>query len=162
MGFLRALCLLGMMVLCGAHSFGHGPEHFMSLKATEVNLRSGPGKEYEVTWIYKRSGLPVRVLRDYNFWMYIRDCDGTEGWIQQNLLCKKKAGLVLEDKAPLRSSSSEHAKIKAYLQKGVLVFPQKVEGPWVFVSVPQPQECYTGWVLKKMIWGDTFGPKDEK
>ena len=34
---------------------------YVSLKSDHVNVRAGPTKDQDVTWIYTRSGLPVEI-----------------------------------------------------------------------------------------------------
>ena len=38
---------------------------FVSLKPGKVNVRAGPTKDNDVTWVYTRSGLPVEVTAEY-------------------------------------------------------------------------------------------------
>ncbi|HBT40490.1 MAG TPA: hypothetical protein DEB21_00120, partial [Rhodospirillaceae bacterium] len=35
---------------------------FVSLRAGEVNMRSGPGVQYPVDWVYRRRHLPIEVI----------------------------------------------------------------------------------------------------
>ena len=52
---------------------------FVSLAAKEVNLRAGPGKNYPVTWVFVRKGLPVMVTAEFEYWRKVRDLDGEAG-----------------------------------------------------------------------------------
>src|SRR5262245_3148556 len=52
---------------------------FVSLKSDRVNMRSGPGTEYPMQWVYRRAGLPVEVIREFEAWRQVRDADGTTG-----------------------------------------------------------------------------------
>ena len=36
---------------------------FVSLRAAEVNLRTGPGVQYPVDWIFQRESLPVEIIK---------------------------------------------------------------------------------------------------
>jgi len=38
---------------------------FVSLRAAEVNLRTGPGVRYPIDWVYHRRGLPVEVIDEF-------------------------------------------------------------------------------------------------
>src|SRR5690349_19749693 len=53
---------------------------FVSLKADEVNVRQGPGWDHAVAWVYRRIGLPVEVIAEYDVWRQIRDSEGASGW----------------------------------------------------------------------------------
>ncbi len=41
---------------------------FVSLKSDHVNVRGGPTKDHEVSWVYTRSGLPVEVTAEFENW----------------------------------------------------------------------------------------------
>jgi len=38
---------------------------FVSLKSDKVNVRGGPTKDHDVTWVYTRTGLPVEIVAEY-------------------------------------------------------------------------------------------------
>src|SRR6185312_10352755 len=59
---------------------------FVSLKPDRVNVRGGPTKDHDVTWVYQRSGLPVEITAEFENWRRIRDWEGSEGWVYHSLL----------------------------------------------------------------------------
>ena len=67
---------------------------FVSLKADKVNLRAGPTREHEVTWVFTRAGLPVEITAESENWRRIRDSEGTEGWVYHALLSSRRTVLV--------------------------------------------------------------------
>ncbi len=67
---------------------------FVSLKPARVNLRVGPGRDYAVSWLFMKSGLPVEIIQEYDNWRRIRDADGTEGWVYQSLLSGKRTAIT--------------------------------------------------------------------
>ncbi len=58
---------------------------FVSLKASRVNVRVGPGADYKVAWVFVKPGLPLEVVQEYDNWRRIRDSDGSMGWVFQKL-----------------------------------------------------------------------------
>ena len=54
---------------------------FVSLKSDHVNVRVGPTRENDVSWIYTRSSLPVEITAEFENWRRIRDSEGSEGWV---------------------------------------------------------------------------------
>ena len=54
---------------------------FVSLKSDRVNLRQGPGTEYPTAWVFRRAGLPVEVIKEFESWRQVRDAEGTTGWV---------------------------------------------------------------------------------
>ena len=52
---------------------------FVSLRAGEVNLRTGPGVQYPVDWVYLRQNLPMEIIAEYGTWRKVRDWQDTQG-----------------------------------------------------------------------------------
>src|SRR3954468_24393846 len=67
---------------------------FVSLKSDRVNVRGGPTKDHEVSWIYTRAGLPVEVTAEFDNWGRVRDWEGAEGWVYHSLLAGRRTALV--------------------------------------------------------------------
>src|SRR5258708_21975031 len=67
---------------------------FVSLKSDRVNVRGGPTKDHDVTWVYTRSGLPVEVTAEFENWRRIRDWEGAEGWVYHSLLSGRRTAIV--------------------------------------------------------------------
>lgn len=93
-----------------------------SLKKSEVNVRSGPGNQYPILWIYQRMGYPVEILARYDNYYKIKDVEGEEGWTYIGLISRRAMGLV-GGKAP--ANLLRHAKkgspLVARLAPGVIV-----------------------------------------
>ena len=54
---------------------------FASLKSDEVNVRTGPGSRYPIDWVFKRKGMPVEIVAEFENWRKIRDWQGAGGWV---------------------------------------------------------------------------------
>src|SRR5688572_3042889 len=67
---------------------------FVSLKSNNVNVRRGPGQDYDVVFTYVREGLPVEITDEFENWRKIRDSDGSEGWVFHSLLAGKRTAIV--------------------------------------------------------------------
>ncbi len=52
---------------------------FVSLKSDRVNLRNGPGTDYPTGWVYRRAGLPLEVVKEFEGWRQVRDAEGVNG-----------------------------------------------------------------------------------
>ncbi len=130
---------------------------FASLKAPRINMRVGPGTDYAVTWLYKKQGLPVEIVQEYDNWRRIRDVDGTEGWVYHSLLSGTRTAIAapwMRDKGDdiyvnLRGEASENARILAKLQPGVYLTLDECTGDWCQASVDGTE----GWVSQAEIWG---------
>ena len=64
-----------------------GPEtnlpmpRFVSLKASEANVRRGPSLTHRIDWVFKRRDMPLQVVAEYGHWRRVIDRDGQGGWV---------------------------------------------------------------------------------
>ena len=128
---------------------------YASLRASEVNMRSGPGVRYPVDWIYKRRDLPVQIIAEFDHWRKIRDPSGTVGWIHRSMLTGKRTAVILVPLAVLRRTARADAPALARLEAGVITGLDACNKDWCRIEV----SGLTGWIERAAIWGAT---KDEK
>ena len=130
---------------------------FVSLKSKRVNLRVGPGKDYAVSWLYLKAGLPVEIIAEYDNWRRIRDADGTEGWVNHSLLSGDRAALTApwmrgkgEDVfVDMRRDPTNSAGLVARMQPGVVLKIDECNGAWCRAVADGTE----GWVNQSEIWG---------
>lgn len=132
---------------------------FVSLKADRVNLRTGPGTEYPTAWVYRRAGLPLEVVSEFEGWRQVRDAEGTSGWIIQSLLSGRRTALVspwdaaksdaAAPQIPIRLSDSESARPVVIVEAGVIANVHSCDSRWCKVTIDE----YRGYVLQKQLWG---------
>lgn len=122
---------------------------FVSLGASRVNMRAGPSREFPVTWQYVREGMPVEIIREYNQWRQIRDLDGTEGWVNGNLLRPLRFGVVTGGERKLYSAPDQYAQIVWRVETGVVGRLVVCEEAWCQFSV----DGKTGWIPREHVWG---------
>ena len=70
------------------------PPYYASINAGQARMRTGPARTYPSSWLYQRAGLPVRVIAVFKEWRKIEDPDGTQGWMQANLLSEARTAIV--------------------------------------------------------------------
>src|SRR5262245_43622062 len=80
-------------------SSGLPTPRFVSLKADEVNVRSGPSWDHAISWVFPRAGLPVEVIAESDVWRQVRDSEGATGWVLGTLLSGRRTVLVAPWKA---------------------------------------------------------------
>ena len=86
-----------------------GPEtklplpRYVSMKASEGNVRRGPGMTHRVDWVFTRLNLPLQITAEYGNWRRVRDMDGAGGWMHYSLLSGARTVMVTKDYTPLRS-----------------------------------------------------------
>ncbi|HEX8388113.1 MAG TPA: SH3 domain-containing protein [Sphingomonas sp.] len=70
------------------------PPYWASIRAGQARMRTGPARTYPASWLYRRAELPVRVVQQHKEWRKVEDPDGTQGWMQANLLSATRTALV--------------------------------------------------------------------
>ena len=123
-------------------------EKFLSLKKNKVNVRYGPGFDYEVKYIYRKINLSVKVIDKKENFRKIIDLKKNSGWIHWTLLKPSNSIIILEDKI-LFKKPSNFSKPIARLEKGRLLLVKKCKKSWCKVETAN----YTGWLETKNIWG---------
>jgi SH3-like domain-containing protein len=124
---------------------------FVSLRAGEVNMRSGPGVQYPVDWVYKRRHLPMEVIAEFQTWRKVRDHQGTQGWVHQTMLDGERTAIVLGRTRTLRAEANSDARALARLEPDVIVriavCPK--DGGWCRVRAAG----FEGWIRRVELWG---------
>jgi SH3-like domain-containing protein len=126
---------------------------FVSLKAEKVNVRRGPSSDRQVAWVFQRKGLPVEITAESDNWRRIRDSEGEEGWILQNMLSGKRTALFAPWKKgetiPLYSDEGLKGGLVARVEAGVVGEVESCSGTWCHVLAGG----YKGYVEQNALWG---------
>lgn len=123
---------------------------FVTLRAEEVNLRTGPGVRYPIEWVYQRPSLPVQVIAEFDTWRKIRDVDGTEGWVHQSMLSGRRTVMVTGREFHLRRAPDAAASAVARVEVGVIGKLEECVPRWCEVEMGG----LSGWIDRRAIWGD--------
>jgi SH3-like domain-containing protein len=127
------------------------PARALCIKASEANLRQGPGTHYEKTGEgYKY--MPLEKLKRRGDWYRVRDMDGDIYWIHRKLVTDSyKCAVVKDDKANIRSGPGLTYKQLIYspLLKYYTLKVEKTSGKWVRVI---DEYGDTGWIYKPLLW----------
>jgi SH3-like domain-containing protein len=128
---------------------------FVSLKSDRVNVRAGPTKDNDVSWVYMRTGLPVEITAEFENWRRIRDWEGAEGWVYHSLLSGRRTGMIAPSAKsktgsfPVHASADAQSAVLARLQPGVLGTVKHCTGTWCRVT----GNGYDGWIEQDRLWG---------
>ena len=154
-----AALVVSMQAVAAAHAAGDtAPSglpvpRFVSLKADRVNVRRGPDKDHDVSWIYTRVGWPVEITAEFENWRRIRDLDGSEGWVYHSLLSGKRTAAVKgkskTDLAALHADPDAASAVTAQLQSGVMGSIKQCNGTWCRIA----GDGFDGWVQQEQLWG---------
>lgn len=127
---------------------------FVSLRADEVNLRTGPGIRYPIDWVYRREGLPVEIIDEFEAWRRVRDREGTTGWVHQSTLSAERTAVVVGERRALRLEAAGGAEAAAWLEPGVIVRLDRCGGDWCEATAKDGAGAsYRGFLLRSEIWG---------
>lgn len=126
---------------------------FVSLKAEKVNVRRGPSSDHPVAWVFQRKGLPVEIVAEFENWRRVRDADGEEGWILQNMLSGKRTAMVAPwrqgQAVPLFDAPNTAGGLVARVGAGVVGEVSNCTGEWCEVTAGG----YDGWIEQTQLWG---------
>ncbi|MGR3541153.1 MAG: SH3 domain-containing protein [Hasllibacter sp.] len=150
---MRAILLI-LALLAPAARADTGPvtglplPRFVSLKADEANARRGPSTAHAVEWVFRREGMPLEVVAEYEHWRRVRDIDGVGGWVHYAMLSGVRSGIVLRDLAVMTSHPGGGREV-ARLEAGVVARLTECAGGHCRLSVGGQR----GWVPEALIWG---------
>ena len=143
---------MGLSLLIATPAGGQNREtpYWATIDVTEANMRVGPSEEYRIDWVYKRKGLPVKVLRMREGWRLVEDPDGTKGWIAARLLSRTRGAIVTGGGlAEMRDSGSTGSELRWKLEPGVVGELGDCEQSWCEFSIGKKR----GFVEASRLWG---------
>ncbi len=124
--------------------------YWATIKTDRLNMRVGPSRRYAIAWVYRREGLPLKVIRVVEAWRLVEDMDGTRGWVSANLLSPDLGAVVTGDApAPMRSEPNSASRLKWKLEVGVVGRLGECAAGWCEFEV----EGHSGWVPQDRLWG---------
>ncbi len=156
MGFrvfaVLGLCLLlaGVIVCDPVQAQDRAVPYWAALRYEQVNMRVGPSREYPIDWVYKRKGLPVKVMRVREGWRLVQDRDGTQGWIAASQLTPDRSVIVQGDGlADLRAAPDAASALRWRAEPGLVARFLRCRAAWCEIDVTGRK----GWVPAERLWG---------
>jgi SH3-like domain-containing protein len=122
---------------------------FVSLSADEANMRTGPGRQYPIEWIYARRDLPLEVIDEFGPWRQVRDNAGTVGWMHVILLDNKRTAMVIDEKLRLFEETSKASEVTIIADRGVIGSIEYCRDAWCKINI----DGTSGWTERKYLWG---------
>ncbi len=154
-----ALCVVFGMSVQAQEAPTIGPEtnrplpRYVSLKASEANVRRGPSLSHRIDWVFQRKGMPLQVIAEYGHWRRVIDRDGQGGWVHYTMLTGARTVIVEEDRLMLRARANTEARETAELQVDVVARVRSCEAGWCEIAAGG----YKGWAPKTVLWGVDAG-----
>ena len=118
----------------------------------EVNGRAGPSTAYPIRWVYRREGLPVKVIAETETWRRIEDPDGAVVWVARQNLSSRRTAIarpIRDPQVAMHADASSDARVLARLSDGVIVDVRSQRSAWVEVRAAD----HRGWVISTELWG---------
>ncbi|MEO6388599.1 MAG: SH3 domain-containing protein [Croceibacterium sp.] len=142
-------CLLLLLSVPAAAQERDVP-YWATMRADEVNMRVGPSEEFPIAWVYRRQGLPVKVVRVREGWRLVQDPDGQRGWIVARLLNPVRGAIVSgEGLTEMRAEANSGARLLWKVEPGVSGALGSCSDGWCKFDVAGRK----GWVRQSRLWG---------
>jgi len=122
---------------------------FVSLKASEGNVRRGPSLSHRIDWVFKRRDMPLWVTAEHGHWRRVEDRDGMGGWVHYSLLSGTRTVLIEQDMLQLHSRPDATAPVTAALELGVVARLGDCDVEWCELRTGG----FKGWAPKVRVWG---------
>ncbi len=122
---------------------------FVSLKASEGNVRRGPSLSHRIDWVFKRRDMPLIVTAEYGHWRRVEDRDGLGGWVHYSLLSGVRTVVISEDLTAMRMKPTADAPVAAYAEAGVVARLGDCGLDWCRITAHGQK----GWAPKASLWG---------
>ena len=125
-----------------------------SIASGQAMMRTGPGRNFPGTWLYRRADLPIQVIEVYQNWRKIRDPDGTTGWMMVQLLSDTRTAIVRgNEPRPLYEDADARSPIRFRAEPGVVGRISRCADGWCFFDV----RGRNGYIRSDQIWGINRG-----
>ncbi|MEI4488483.1 SH3 domain-containing protein [Frigidibacter sp. MR17.14] len=122
---------------------------YVSLKASEANVRRGPSLSHRIDWVFRHRDMPLRVTAEYGHWRRVEDRDGVGGWLHYSLISGVRTVVFTGDKTEVHGSPSDSSGVTALAEQGAIARLDKCDADWCEVKA----EGTEGWVRKAALWG---------
>ena len=167
------LCILFILLFIVNHQVTYANKnssYWASLKYNKTYLRTGPSKDNKVIWVYKRKGLPLKIIRKKNEWNEVLFPSGQKGWINSSQISKKRNIIIQNNKSFSEMALSKQKQISitdknsktiAYVQEGVIATFHNCENDLCKIELKVKKEKYffknsyklSGYIKKEYLWG---------
>lgn len=142
----KFLILLTFILIYPVNVFSE--DIFLSLKKNKVNVRYGPGFNFQVKYVYNKINLPIKQIDQKENFRRIIDLKNNSGWIHVSQLKKSNSIISLDDKI-LFTKPTVFSKPLAKIKKGRLLVVKKCSNNWCKITTNE----FNGWIEAKNIWG---------
>jgi SH3-like domain-containing protein len=146
---------LAVLIAGSAAASDRGPvtnlpiPRYVSLKASEGNVRRGPSLTHRIDWVFKRRDMPLKITAEHGHWRRVQDRDGVGGWVHYSLISGTRHVLIEQDMLALHIRPDAGTPVSARLELGVIARLGKCGPQWCRLT----SSGYKGWAPKTALWG---------
>jgi SH3-like domain-containing protein len=101
--------------------------------------------------VYVRKGLPLEVIAEYDTWRKVRDWQGTQGWVHQSMLARRRTVVVVGETRTLRADADAESPAVARAEAHVVARLERCPDGIAWCEVEA--EGFSGWLGRTEIWG---------
>ena len=144
--------VIAALLLAAAPAIAQDEEvpYWASIRSEVVNMRVGPAVTYRIDWVYRREGLPMKVIRREEGWRLVQDPDGAQGWVLGRFLSRTRTAIVQgDDVAGMYAGEKGTGGVVWRLEPGVVVVLDDCDSGWCRVKLNER----AGFIAQKHLWG---------
>jgi len=149
MRFPMIVAALLALLATGADAQPRPTPYWAAIVPDAARTRTGPGRNFPAVWMYRRAGLPVKVVQVFEAWRKVEDPDGDQGWMQANMLTEKRTAMVRGAVRPLRARPAPDAAVAWRAAPGVIGRLRRCAGGWCELDIAGKR----GWIEARNLWG---------
>ncbi|WP_020398331.1 SH3 domain-containing protein [Kordiimonas gwangyangensis] len=128
---------------------GNPLPRFISLAADKAYMRTGPGLQYPVMWVYSRDNLPLEVIDEHGAWRQVRDFEGVTGWMHVRLLSSKRTAMITGGARKLFHEPDRQTAVRLTADAGVIGAVLECDSHWCLMEIDGTR----AWIERRFLWG---------
>ncbi|MBR1916004.1 MAG: hypothetical protein IJ830_06200 [Alphaproteobacteria bacterium] len=149
---LFVFCLINSAFSQETSESGLALPRMVSIRADNINARSGPGTKYPIEWVYKQKGAPLEIINEFELWRQVRDWEGDTSWIHKTRLTGRRfIKIITPGENNIYAKDNYDSKVIAKAQDGVIGEIKKCPKGSEFCLVKF--DTIEGWIAKKNVFG---------
>jgi len=128
---------------------GNPLPRFVSLSAKKAYLRTGPGRQYPIDWVYSRPGFPLEIIDEHGPWRKVRDHEGIKGWMLVSLLFGNRTAMIMGKARQLHEEDDLSSHVTVIAEPGVIGTIIECRNLWCRLNIDGDK----AWIERRHLWG---------
>ncbi len=122
---------------------------YVTLKGSQGNARRGPSLSHRIDWVFKHSGMPLRITAEFGHWRRVEDREGAGGWVHYSLLSGVRNVIVEQEMTELHRRADPNSEVVAIAEAGAIMRLGECGPDWCELE----SDGIEGWAQKAGLWG---------